>query len=87
MAAAGLLLLVVNHWHVVDQQEAFLWAVLLGPPALILGLAGIAEPRVLLAAGKYGRALPAKFKAMAFAALVVGFAVAAMLIFLVYQLG
>ena len=71
---------------VVDDQKAYLWAILLGPSAVLLGIAGLVDPRIVLAAGKYGTHLPWTFKLAAAAILAVGFGLSALLAFRVYHL-
>ena len=84
--AAGVVLLAVNHWNVMDQHRAFLWAVLIGPTALFLGVAGVINPKIVLAAGKYGKDLPSSLKAIAVILVVAGLACSALLALVVYQL-
>lgn len=87
LLVCGPILLAVNHWNVVDEHKAYVWAILLGPTATFFGLAGVISPRVLLATGKYGKHLPIHLKLIAFTLLVAGFACSAVLAFFVYHLG
>jgi len=87
LLVSGSVLLAVNHWNVVGEHKAYVWAILLGPAATFLGAAGWIDPRVLLAAGKYGRHLPIHLKLIAFTVLLAGFACSAFLAFVVYQMG
>lgn len=84
--AAGVVLLAVNHWNVMDEQRAFLWAILIGPTALFLGVAGVINPKFILAAGKYGKDLPWSLKAVPVVLVLAGFACSALLALVVYRL-
>ena len=84
--AAGVLLLGVNHWSVVDDQKAYIWAILLGPSAVLPGIAGLVDPRIALAAGKYGTHLPLTFKLAAAAIVALGLGLSAFLALRVYHL-
>jgi len=77
-------LLAISHWNYVDEKSVYLWAVAIGPAALLLGLFGVFEPRLVLGLGKYGRDLPLPMRVGSFALVAAGFAISALLFFAVY---
>jgi hypothetical protein len=87
LLVCGPVLLAVNHWNIVEEHKAYVWAILLGPAATFFGVAGVISPGVLLATGKYGKHLPIHLKVIAFTVLVAGFACSAVLALVVYRLG
>lgn len=72
VALFGVGSLALNHWMVVNWGEGYPFVVVLAPAFLALGLAGLADPRLLRGIGKYGRDLPARFKLGAWTAAAVG---------------
>lgn len=67
MIVMGLILFVAN--LVMDQTQGAIYIapLLLAPIALILGIAGVINPNVVRAAGKYGGHLPWQYKAIGLA--------------------
>lgn len=86
LLGGGALLLGVNHWSAVDDQKAYIWAILVGPSAVLIGIAGLVDPRIALAIGKYGTHLPLAFKLGAAAIVVLGLGLSALLALRVYHL-
>lgn len=84
---AGLAALALNHHTVVTDGEGYLWAVVVGPILVVLGLAGALEPRVPLSAFEAGRDLPLRFKLGAVVAVLVGAIWAMYLVLVVYTIG
>ena len=87
LLVCGPVLLAVNHWNVAGEHKAYVWAILLGPAATFFGIAGLINPKVLIASGKYGRHLPIHLKVLALALLLAGIACSAVLAFVVYHVG
>jgi hypothetical protein len=76
----------VNHWSVVDDGKAYVWAILVGPSAVLIGIAGVVDPRIALATGKYGTHLPLAFRLAAAAIIALGLGLSALLALRVYHL-
>ena len=61
MAAAAAVGLLINHFMPESQSAARLMLLCLGPMALLLGIGGSVEPKVIWSLGKYGQHLPLKY--------------------------
>jgi hypothetical protein len=84
MAAASALGLVANHFMIGSLGTASLMILCLAPIALLLGIGGAVEPKVLWAMGKYGEHLPLQYKIAGGVLGVIGLLLALALVFLVY---
>lgn len=84
MAAASALGLVANHFMIGSLGTASLMILCLAPIALLLGIGGAVEPKILWAMGKYGEHLPMQYKVVGALLGVAGLLLALALIFLVY---
>jgi hypothetical protein len=87
MAAAGAFGLVLNHFLPASQTVGRLLLLCLGPIAVLLGIGGVVEPRIVWAVGKYGRDLPVVYKIIGGALGIAGLAVTILLFLFVYRLG
>ena len=87
MLVGGLLLLGLNHVQAVMNNEVYLFAIALGPFAVMFGIAGLISPNVLRSAGKYGSHLPIGYKLTAAAFGLVALLICFLLVFVVYQFG
>ena len=87
LAAIGLILLIAN--IVLDQTsgEIYLAPLLLAPLALILGIAGVINPNVVRAAGKYGGHLSWHYKAIGGALVVLSLLASGLLVLGYYAAG
>jgi hypothetical protein len=83
----GLIALAVNHHLIVSEGEGYLWAVVVSPVIVTLGLAGVLEPRIPRSAFERGRDLPLRFKVGAALAVLIGAAWGFYLVLAVYEFG
>ena len=83
---AGILLVVVNHLSAVRDGEVYVFALVLGPTAVLLGVGGVLNPQILLAAGKHGTHLPQRLRVLAVLLVVAGLATSTVLALVVYQI-
>lgn len=83
----GVVLLGANHAKSMMDGEVYPVALVLGPLASMLGLAGLISPNLLRSAGKHGKHLPLRYKLIAAAFGVVGLLTSLLLIFFVYSVG
>lgn len=86
MAAAAAIGLLVNHFMGESLGVARMMLLCLGPLALLLGVGGAIEPKILWALGKYGQHLPTKYKIIGGILAGAGVLVTLLLVFLVYPL-
>lgn len=72
--------------YVVDQS-VFLYPLLLAPLLILLGIAGLIEPNVVRAVGKYGKHLPLHYKLIAWGLMGVWLVVLVIIVIAMVQLG
>lgn len=87
MTAAAALGLLANHFMADSQNSVSLMILALAPIALLLGIGGIVEPKVIWSLGKYGTHLPFKYKLVGGVLGVLGLVVSLVLVFFVYPFG
>jgi hypothetical protein len=87
MILAGFLLAGVNHAKAVMDDEVYIIALVLAPFALTFGIAGVVNPNVVRAAGKYGKHLPSYYKWIAGGVGLVALLLCFLLIFVIYGVG
>jgi hypothetical protein len=84
MAAAAAVGLLINHFMPESQSAARLMLLCLGPMALLLGIGGSVEPKVIWSLGKFGQHLPLKYKIIGGSLAGVGVVLTLILVFVVY---
>jgi hypothetical protein len=73
-----------NHWVFVSDQEYYVALVALGPLTAMIGLGGLVEPRLIMAIGVHGKALPFRLRLAGHLLVFAGLATSVALVFFVY---
>lgn len=84
MAVAAAVGLLVNHFAGESIGAGRLMLLCIGPMALLLGIGGAIEPKIVWALGNYGQHLPVMYKVIGGCLAISGLIVTLLLIFVVY---
>ena len=84
MGAAAAIGLLVNHFAGESLGGGRLLLLCMGPMALLLGIGGAVEPKIVWSLGNYGQHLPLMYKVIGGCLAVAGLLVTLLLIFVVF---